>query len=83
MAENKKWKLISLKIPSKMLEEWDNYAESRGMKRSEFIRVCCNRVIHPNEESLIDEVIKFHIKGLERRLLQSFQELKGFIKEKI
>lgn len=80
MSENENWKLISLKLPKNMLDEWGAYSKARGLKRSEFIRSCVNNVIHPDENNLTDQIMKFYTSGLEKRLLMKLQRLEEIIR---
>ncbi len=79
MSENEHWKLISLKLPKKMLDEWETYSKARGLKRSEFIRSSVNNVIHPDENNLTDQIVKFYTSGLEKSLLMKLQRLEAIL----
>ena len=79
MSDNEHWKLISLKLPIEMLNEWEIYSKARGLKRSEFIRSCVNNVIHPDENNLTDQIVKFYTSGLEKRLFTKLQRLEAIL----
>jgi len=73
MSENVQWKLISLKLPEKMLNEWETYSKAKSLKRSEFIRSCVNDVIHPD-----DQIGKFYT-----RLMMKLQSLEKLVLKKL
>ena len=83
--EEENWKLITLKIPPKMLNQWNYYAKSQGLKRSELIRDSVNdkiRLDQDNNEIMMetfDKIVKLYVNGLEKRFLLRFQRLETLI----
>ncbi len=76
MSENEHWKLISLKLPEKMLNEWENYSKAKSLKRSEFIRLCVNDVIHSDDqfgEFYTNLILK--LQSMEKSILRKLQKL--------
>ena len=76
MSENEHWKLISLKLPKKMLNDWEIYSNARGLKRSEFIRSCVNDIIHSDDQiSQFYTRLMMKLQSLEKLVLKRLQRL--------
>jgi hypothetical protein len=85
IMEEENWKLITLKVPPNMLNTWNLYAKSQGIKRSELIRDSVNDNINPNDKKqdilmdTIDKIIKLYVNGLEKRIMVRFQRIEAHI----
>lgn len=80
MTENDDTILISLKLKKSMLNDWDEFCKDKAIKRSRFIRDSVNKAIKQQEGSIVDEVVKFYITGLETRMRTGFQRIEALLR---